>query len=46
MIEIFSIWLKIIGIIVLWEIWKYYGWEFVNWWVSRQVEKYERDKRK
>lgn len=42
MIEIVTIWLKIIGIIILWEVWKYLGWMFVNWWVERQVEKHEK----
>ena len=41
MIEIVTIWFKIIGIICLWEAWKYLGWMFVNWWVERQVKKYE-----
>jgi len=44
--EIMTIWIKIIGIIVAWEIWKYLGWELVNWWVTKQAERYERDKRK
>ena len=46
MIEIVTIWFKIIGIIVLWEVWKYFGWELVNWWVIKQTEQYERGKRK
>lgn len=44
MIEIVTIWLKIIGIIIVWEVWKYFGWMFVNWWVERQVEKYEKQR--
>ena len=46
MIEILTIWLKIIGIIILWEVWKYIGWEFVNWWVERQVRKQVREHEK
>ena len=46
MIEILTIWLKIIGIIILWEAWKYIGWEFVNWWVERHVRKHEKSKSK
>ena len=38
-IEIINIWLKIIGIIILWEVWKHFAWEFINWWVDRQVNK-------
>ena len=33
--------IKIIGIIVAWELLKYVGWMFVNWLVKKQVEKYE-----
>lgn len=44
--EILGIWLKIIGIIVAWEIWKWIWWEFTNWWVIKQTEQYERGKRK
>ena len=43
---ILSIWIKIVAIIVIWEAWKYYGWQFVCWIVDKQVEQYERDKRK
>ena len=46
MIEIVTIWLKIIGIIIAWELWKFIGWEIANWWVSKQADKYERGKRK
>ena len=46
MMEIVTIWFKIIGIIILWEVWKYLGWELVNWWVTKQTEQYERDKHK
>ena len=46
MIEILTIWLKIIGIIILWEAWKYIGWELVNWWVERQVRKQVREHEK
>jgi hypothetical protein len=44
MIEIVTIWLKIIGIIIAWEVWKYIAWKLINWWVSRQVKQYERGK--
>ena len=46
MIEILTIWLKIIGIIILWEAWKYIAWEFINWWVDRQLRKHEKSKSK
>jgi hypothetical protein len=46
MIEIITIWLKIIGIIVLWEAWKYVGWELVNWWVTWHIKKHEQNKNK
>lgn len=39
--EIITIWLKILAIIVIWEVWKYLGWELVNWWVVKQAEKHE-----
>lgn len=41
MMEIVTIWLKIIGIIIAWEIWKYIGWELACWLVEKQVKKYE-----
>ncbi len=41
MIDILTIWLKIIGIIILWEAWKYIAWEFINWWVDRQINKHK-----
>jgi len=44
--EIIILWAKIIGIIIAWEIWKYLGWQFACWLVEKQVEQYERDKRK
>ena len=46
MIEILTIWLKIIGIIILWEAWKYIAWAFINWWVERQVRKQVREHEK
>jgi len=42
MIEIVITLLKIIGIIVAWELLKYIGWRIVCWWVEKQVEKYEK----
>ena len=39
--EIVTIWLKIIGIIIAWEVWKFIGWELVNWWVAKQTEQHE-----
>ena len=40
MIEtILSIWIKIVAIIVIWEAWKYFAWELINWWVDRQVNR-------
>ena len=44
--EILTIWLKIIGIIALWEAWKYFAWEAINWWVDRHVKRYEDSKGK
>jgi len=41
MIEIVTIWFKIIGIIILWEVWKYFAWQMINWWVDRHVKRYE-----
>ena len=46
MMEILGIWFKIIMIIALWEAWKFIGWELVNWWVSKQADKYDRNKGK
>lgn len=43
MIEILTIWFKIIGIIALWEAWKYIGWELVNWWIEREIKQHERN---
>ena len=43
MMEIVTIWLKIIGIIIAWEIWKYLGWELACWFVERQVKKHENE---
>jgi hypothetical protein len=45
MMEVLTIWLKIIGIIALWELWKWIGWELVNWWVTKQAKRYEKGKR-
>ena len=45
MMEIVTIWLKIIGIICLWEAWKYLGWELVNWWVTKQVEQHNKNRK-
>ncbi len=40
MIEaILSIWIKIVAIIVIWAVWKYLAWEFINWWVEKQVNR-------
>jgi hypothetical protein len=36
---IIYIWVKIVAIIVLWEVWKYLAWELINWWVEKQVNK-------
>jgi hypothetical protein len=46
MIEIVTIWLKIIGIIALWEAWKYVAWELINKWVDYKIREHERGKRK
>ena len=47
MIEtILTIWLKIIGIIIVWEVWKYFAWQMINWWVDRHVKRYENRKSK
>jgi len=45
-IEIINIWVKIMAIIVIWEVWKYLGWRLVCWVVDKQMEQYERSKRK
>tara|TARA_S200002703_G_scaffold130550_1_gene117847 strand:+ start:59 stop:244 length:186 start_codon:yes stop_codon:yes gene_type:complete len=41
MIEKLTIGLIIIGVIVLWEVVKYLGWEFINWLITKQADKYE-----
>jgi len=40
-IEIINIWLKIIGIIIVWEVWKHFAWRLIDWWVARHIKKYE-----
>ncbi len=40
MIEILNIWIKIIGIVILWEVWKYFAWEAINWWIDKQIDKH------
>jgi hypothetical protein len=36
---ILTIWLKIIGIIIAWEVWKYLGWRIACWMVDRDMGK-------
>ena len=43
---ILSIWIKIVAIIVIWEVWKHLGWKFACWIVDKQVEQYEKNKNK
>ena len=46
MIEIITIWLKILGIIILWEAWKYVGWHLLNEWIEYKVKQHERSNNK
>jgi len=47
MIEaIIHIWVKIVAIIVIWEVWKYLGWKISCWIVDKQMEQYGRNKHK
>jgi hypothetical protein len=32
---IIYIWVKIVAIILMWEAWKFIGWELINWWMDR-----------
>jgi len=41
MVEIINIWFKIIGIIIVWEVWKYFAWMFLDWWVDRHVKRHK-----
>jgi len=44
MIEtIIYIWVKIVAIILMWEAWKYLAWEFINWWMEREIKQHERN---
>ena len=46
MIEIVIIWLRIIAVIVLWEVWKYFAWKLLNWWLEGHVRKHKNSKSK
>lgn len=42
--ELVYLWIRIVAVIIAWEVWKWIAWEIIDKWINYQVKQHSKKK--